>query len=446
MADKYVNYHLNTVFSGGPFDNSQQYLKDNPVNNVRQYQYLANFPVSNVKKILNWLNSTSIKKPLIVLGSQAVFHPNLIFKLIEGLEYLDIPVYLSGMARGLLGKSHVLHKRHKRSVAMKKCDLVLLCGVSCDFRLDYGRGINKKAKFIMCNLDESKLKNNSDLRRRDLTILGDSQAFILRLAETAKKFNMKFDFTDWKQFLNQNELKRENEIIRMCKSIHLRKDNASNTNTNTNTNTDIKSSDAAGTAAGNDINNTKRTFCDPIFTCKMLDEVIDDDSYLIADGGDFVGTASYIVRPRKPLRWLDPGAFGTLGCGAGFAMGVKSMNPSSEVWILFGDGSFGWSMCEFDTMARNKLPIIAVIGNDACWQQMYRDQIRLLKDPVATLLEYSNYHKAVEGLGCKGILVENELQLKPALLKAKEYAKQGHPVVVNVLLTKSKFREGSISL
>jgi len=54
---------------------------------------------------------------------------------------------------------------------------------------------------------------------------------------------------------------------------------------------------------------------------------------MIADGGDFVGTAVYILKPRKPLRWLDPGVFGTLGVGAGFALAAKTVNPGSEVLV-----------------------------------------------------------------------------------------------------------------
>ena len=38
-------------------------------------------------------------------------------------------------------------------------------------------------------------------------------------------------------------------------------------------------------------------------------------------------------RPRGPLTWLDPGAFGTLGVGGGFALGAKLARPESEVIV-----------------------------------------------------------------------------------------------------------------
>ena len=40
--------------------------------------------------------------------------------------------------------------------------------------------------------------------------------------------------------------------------------------------------------------------------CREIEAVLPDDSVLVADGGDFVGSASYIVSPRGPLSWLDP--------------------------------------------------------------------------------------------------------------------------------------------
>jgi acetolactate synthase-like protein len=46
---------------------------------------------------------------------------------------------------------------------------------------------------------------------------------------------------------------------------------------------------------------------------KTLDRILPDNAILVADGGDFVASAAYIMRPRGPLTWLDPGAFGTLG-------------------------------------------------------------------------------------------------------------------------------------
>lgn len=94
----------------------------------------------------------------------------------------------------------------------------------------------------------------------------------------------------------------------------------------------------------------------------------------------------YRFRPRGPLGWLDPGAFGTLGVGGGFALGAKVCRPDAEVWILYGDGSCGFSVAEIDTMTRHKTPVIALVGNDAAWAQIAREQVPMFGSSVACKL------------------------------------------------------------
>jgi len=161
-----------------------------------------------------------------------------------------------------------------------------------------------------------------------------------------------------------------------------------------------------------------KTFINPLRLCLEIDNVIADSSILIGDGGDFVATAAYTIKPRGPLTWLDPGVFGTLGVGAGFAMAAKLAKPKAEVWILWGDGASGFSLIEFDTLKRHNIPVIAVIGNDASWMQIQRDQVQILKDPVACQLAYTDYDIVARGLGCEGISIDSDDQIQDALKKA----------------------------
>ncbi len=112
------------------------------------------------------------------------------------------------------------------------------------------------------------------------------------------------------------------------------------------------------------------------------------------------------LTPRGPLSWLDPGVFGTLGVGGGFALGAKLCRPEADVWILYGDGSVAYSLAEFDTFARHGIPVIAVVGNDAGWTQIAREQIEVLKDDVGTVLARTDYHKVAEGYGGRGLLLD----------------------------------------
>jgi acetolactate synthase-1/2/3 large subunit len=187
-------------------------------------------------------------------------------------------------------------------------------------------------------------------------------------------------------------------------------------------------------------------FVNPLALLQKLDKAIDEDGIIVADGGDFVATASYILQPSGPLKWLDPGVFGTLGVGAGFALGSKLVHPRSEVWLIYGDGAAGFSLQEFDTFVRHRLPVIAVVGNDGGWTQIARDQISLFGDDVATKLQRTDYHVVVEGFGAKGFLLEKNEDCETVIQKAKQAARDGHPVLINAQIGLTDFRKGSISM
>ena len=97
-------------------------------------------------------------------------------------------------------------------------------------------------------------------------------------------------------------------------------------------------------------------------------------------------------RPRGALQWLDPGAFGTLGVGGGFALGAKLCRPDSEVWIIWGDGCCGYSVAEIDTMKRFGAHVISIVGNDAGWTQILREQMPTFNSSVACKLEVTYFY------------------------------------------------------
>ncbi|MFN8473570.1 MAG: thiamine pyrophosphate-binding protein [Anaerolineae bacterium] len=342
------------------------------------------------------------ERPVILVGSQATLDTPSIAPMIAALERIGAPVYLSGMARGLLGRDHPLQMRHKRREALREADVVILAGVPADFRLDYGRHIGHKALYVSANRSETDLTKN---RKPDIAILGDPAVFLARLDEALPAAER---WADWRASLRARDDARNAEIGEQTE------------------------------AAIEGVN--------PLSLLRQIDGALDDNAIVVADGGDFVGTASYIVRPTGPLAWLDPGAFGTLGVGAGFALGAKLVHPDAEVWILYGDGSAGYSLSEFDTFVRHGIPVIAVVGNDAAWMQIAREQVELLGDDVATVLAHTNYHCVVEGFGAAGIQVDAAEQIPEALAQAKAAAAGGKPVLVNAILGRTDFRKGSISM
>ncbi|XP_042906258.1 2-hydroxyacyl-CoA lyase 2 isoform X2 [Parasteatoda tepidariorum] len=371
-------------------------------------------PVSYPKASDNDINKcmeliAKSERPLILLGSQAMIPPTLSTSLKESLEHLNIPCFLGGMSRGLLGHKGNLHMRQKRREALKEADLVILAGTVCDFRLSYGRVLSSKSKIISVNRDAQQLKKNSGVFwNPDIAIQGSAPEFLIKLAS---KYSWGSAQNSWISKLRERDeaTERQNEEK-------------------------IVQSDSK--------------YLDPIYLINQLEEVLPDNTILVADGGDFVATASYILRPRGPLKWLDPGAFGTLGVGAGFALGAKACNPDSNVVILYGDGSCGYSIVEYDTFARHKLPIAAIVGNDACWTQIAREQVPRFKSDVACNLSYTDYHKVVEPFGAKGFLLsgENKSTIKDTIKTALQLTEKGQSVLINVLIGKTNFRDGSISV
>lgn len=385
----YIRGHLAYVFGGSK---SPQFHAPKPA----QLQIAGDKPLLQAAALLE-----RAERPVMVLGSQVMLHPHRTSELVSAIERLQIPVYLSGMARGLLGRGHPLQMRHKRREALKGADVVILAGVPNDFRLDYGSHTSR-SKVIGINRSSADLNSN---RKPDIGLLADPHHTLVALA----RHSVGRSRESWLYTLRERDAGREVEIDAM----------------------------AAEPPSGG---------LNPLSFCRALDRKLSDDSLLVGDGGDFVATASYTLSPRGPLSWLDPGVFGTLGVGAGFALGAKLVRPDADVWLLWGDGAAGFSIMETDTFVRHGIPVISVIGNDAGWTQILRDQETILKDDVACRLAYTDYHAIAEGCGAKGLKVADQAAVDAVLDEAITTSRAGTPVLVNAILGKTDFRKGSMSM
>jgi thiamine pyrophosphate-dependent acetolactate synthase large subunit-like protein len=132
--------------------------------------------------------------------------------------------------------------------------------------------------------------------------------------------------------------------------------------------------------------------------------------------------------------------------GGGFALGAKLCRPEAEVWIVWGDGSSAYSLAEYDTFARHGVSVIGLVGNDACWAQIARDQLEILQDDVAVMLAHTDYHRVAEGYGGAGARVERLAEFADAVRAAQAAAAAGTPYLINAVIGKTDFRKGSISM
>ncbi|HVF61384.1 MAG TPA: thiamine pyrophosphate-binding protein [Thermoanaerobaculia bacterium] len=349
------------------------------------------------------------ERPVLVVGGQAVLRAAEVGEVAAAVAALGLPVYLAGGARGLLGAESPLQLRHRRKEALREADLVILAGMPADFRLDYGRHIARGARLVGANVSRGDLTRN---RKPDVAAHADPGLFLRALAAAAggrRASGKAAARGEWLARLRARDEEREREIAEQARQ-----------------------------PAGGYLN--------PLALCRAIDRQLGPESLIVADGGDFVATAAYTLRPRAPLSWLDPGAFGTLGVGGGFALGAKLARPGAEVWLLWGDGSAAFSLAEFDALARHGVGVVAVVGNDAGWTQIAREQVPVLGDDVGTVLARTAYHTVAEGYGGRGFLLERAEEMDGVLTEARRLARSGVPVLINAQIGKTEFRKGSISI
>lgn len=384
----YITRHARRLFSG---NDSIDFNQSIPSPNIPRHRS------AHLRKMCKMIGKS--ERPMMIIGSGAMMQPEKAQELARAVNSMGIPVYLSGMARGLLGSTHRLLMRHQRRKAIKASDLIILAGVPNDFRLDYGNHIGNRT-FISINRSKEDLYKN---KKPTLAIAADPMALLIDLAS-----QINIDKPEWHTVLQDLQQEREENI-------------------------DQQASD-------------KLDAINPIAAFRQLDPMMSEDAIMVADGGDFVATASYTLKARSPLSWLDPGVFGTLGVGAGFALGAKLVYPDKDVWIIYGDGSAGYSLMEYDTFVRHQLPVIALIGNDACWTQIARDQVVLLESDCAVGLDFSHYEKVAQAFGAEGEFVDSIQAFKEAVKRAHEKTRSGIPYIINAKIGKTDFRKGSISI
>jgi acetolactate synthase-1/2/3 large subunit len=343
-------------------------------------------------------------RPVFLVGSQLRWSPQA-DAVRRAADAFEAPFYLNGMARGALPCDHRGLFARSRRFALAQADCIVVLGTPFDFRVDYGRAPTwaPDATIIQVDLDGAELGRN---RRVDVAIHGDTGIVLGRLTELAGGAT-KGATGEWLARVRADEDKRRASML------------------------------AEMTAEGSPPN--------PLRVCAEIGKRLGPGDVVVGDGGDFVATAAYAIPLAWPQLWMDPGPLGTLGVGPGYAMAAKLARPGARVVIVYGDGSFGLHALEFEAMARQQIPVVAVIGNDAGWTQIRRGQVDLYGEAraVATALAYTRYDRIVEACGGRGWWVDTVADLAPALDEAFACDR---PACVNVKIAKSDFRKGAISV
>jgi acetolactate synthase I/II/III large subunit len=308
--------------------------------------------------------------------------------LLELAQTLRVPVFVNGLARGCVPADHELFFSRARSQGLKGADVALVIGVPMDFRLAFGAAFGEDTEIVVLDVAEPERAHARQVAAECYGAL-DATLEDLRLAA------------------GDGALASESWIAQLRETETERRE--------------------AERAEREDA----RAPLHPMRLYAELGQVLDRDAIVIGDGGDFVSYAGRVIDSYEPGCWLDPGPFGCLGTGPGYALAAKLAHPERQVVLLLGDGAFGFAGMEFDTLARHGVNVVAVMGNNGIWA--------LEKHPMEFLYGYSvaaelrpetRYDEVVEALGGYGELVSQAQDVQPAIERAFS---SGKPALVNVL-------------
>jgi acetolactate synthase-1/2/3 large subunit len=333
------------------------------------------------------------KHPVLVIGSD-VWADGADDAARRAAETLGLPVITNGMGRGSLPAGHPLLVTRARSVAFGMADLVIVVGAPLDFRLGYGV-----------------FGGRDDAPPAGVVHIADSPGQVARhlqlRASAAGDLSAAFDglVNAWTSLPRQPSFEEWVAELRVASDVAVARDR------------EVLDSDAA-----------------PIHPARVYGELLPrlaDDAVVIGDGGDFVSFAGRFVEPRRPGCWLDPGPYGCLGTGLGYAMAARIARPQSQVVLLLGDGAAGFSLMDVDTLVRHQLPVVLVVGNNGMWGlEKHPMQFLYGYDVAADLQPALAYDAVVRALGGAGETVTAPGELGPALDRALS---AGVPYLVNVI-------------
>jgi acetolactate synthase-1/2/3 large subunit len=325
-------------------------------------------------------------RPVLVSGA-GVYWDGAEGALVELAERVRIPVLMNGLGRGTVPASSELAISRARSVALREADLVVATGAPLDFRLGFGQ-FPGGARVVHLVEDPTLRAVHVDLAA---SAAGDLTAILSGLAASAA--GPAAGREEWiARLRGEKRAKREAEQPDL----------------------------AADTS--------------PIRPSRIYGELrsrLEPDAIVVVDGGDFGSYAGRYIDTETPGCFLDPGPYGCLGTGPGYALAARLAHPQRQVFLLLGDGAAGFSLMDFDSLVRHRAPVVAVVGNNGIWG-LEKHPMRALYgyDVVADLRPGTRYDQVVEALGGYGELVTDPAEIGPAIDRALA---AGVPALVNVL-------------
>jgi acetolactate synthase-1/2/3 large subunit len=149
-----------------------------------------------------------------------------------------------------------------------------------------------------------------------------------------------------------------------------------------------------------------------------LRAVLPDDAILTTDAGNFAGWAGRGFRFRRPGTFVGPTS-GAMGYAIPAAIAAALVHRDRPVVALVGDGGMGMTMAELETATREGARIIVLVFDNERYGTIRMWQTRRGSgEGVATELGPVDFVSVARGLGARGVRVERDVDLEPALRQA----------------------------
>ena len=317
----------------------------------------------------------SARRPLVISGRGARNAGASLIRLLDalGAAYLD-----TGESRGLVPDSHRSVVAAMRGSVIGEADVVLTVGRRLDFQLAYGSpAVFGNARFVRIADVPGELRDN---RRGVVEILADCGAAMDAIVKALPGRPASLDGV-WASDVRQRHEERVRKLRQAMRDAP---------------------ADAQGRMHPNQL-------------LALLQDRLDDDAIVIADGGDFLSFARVGLAATT---WLDPGPLGCIGVGTPFGIGASLACPGRSVVVATGDGAFGFNAMEIDTAVRHNVPVVIVVANNGAWQIEVHDQRVTYGKVVGTSLQLADHAAMARAFGMHGERVERAAQLPAAIDRA----------------------------
>jgi acetolactate synthase I/II/III large subunit len=341
---------------------------------------------------------TKAARPIILVGAGAWFS-RVEDELRKFVEATGVPVYSDFQGHGLLPSSHPLyggtfHKLADLDEPGNRPDVVLALGVRFGL-FTLGASdllVPSAAKLIHVETD---VREIGRLRDAAVAMVADSR-------ETLRALNERVSARQWPNFSGWH---RTIQHTRTARRQRL-------------------------TAAAQEYPSAG---IHPYHAVSAIADNIDEDTLVVGDGAEAYHWFNEVVRQNRAGSYLTHGFLGAVGHGLGLSLGVKVAHPNRPVLCLAGDGAVGFTIAEFDTMVRLRLPIVVAVMNNRSWaaSQHFQEMVSGKNKLIGTQLADTHYHQVAAAFGCHAQRVTEAAALGPAIRAA--FA-SGKPACIDIVV------------